>query len=562
MPASPSPSQALEEAEGVRAGLVAARLDELNRLRVESARRGRTGVQGELEPVSKSGPWQTPHSAADIHRVRQALEPSGAKRERIVEDALERKLFNDLRLVSPALACLQNERGLRYRAAREGLLALGRAIVPELREALDPAGKTIDARRLWVISTLDAKEGLELCRLALRPGPDPKRRSPAGATWRGTTKVPVMAEAMAWLPQLAEPDEVERTALAFSHDGDFVLRSHALRALGQATGDEALERLVACVDHQASLEALIALGHPQTTPRLLRELEERTGRLSPTPPPDQHQITFPTVGGITHVLGKRKDGYRSRVADVLVELSRHPWIHIRSSAVMALRDLWSVNERVMPRLVEMLETGLDREHTYDHHAVVWALWEVPPAQREPAIPGLLRLIQKPGLHEQMYRDVVIALGCPGSRHRQAILDALCYVFRRSYPGGSDTFGARDWAFRSLGQLGMEARPALPVALEHLQRQPWDSFHEEEKAVQVLPSIDPEGTEAIPALIAMLGHRQRTQRHIALKMLAAYGPKASAAIPAVTGLLQSDDYFTPDRARQTLAAIQPAPSGGT
>jgi hypothetical protein len=130
-----------------------------------------TGVDGALTPLAESGPWQTPVPVRDLYPVREVLTQPRSGREERINDAVERKLFGDLRLVPTLLRALADNYALLADVIAEaGVPALGRGVLPDLLSAFVPNGKSPDARRLRAICQIDPTSGAALCRRMLAEG--------------------------------------------------------------------------------------------------------------------------------------------------------------------------------------------------------------------------------------------------------------------------------------------------------------------------------------------------------------------------------------------------------
>jgi hypothetical protein len=105
-----------------------------------------------------------------------ALTNAGAGRFEIIREACERKAFNDLRLIDPAIYALGDSYSeLGDLVAEKILPGYGPGIVPRLKTGFDLKGKKHDARKLTVMHRLDPAGTLELCKTALEDGsPDVK----------------------------------------------------------------------------------------------------------------------------------------------------------------------------------------------------------------------------------------------------------------------------------------------------------------------------------------------------------------------------------------------------
>jgi hypothetical protein len=110
----------------------------------------------------------------------------------------------------------------------------------------------------------------------------------------------------------------------------------------------------------------------------------------------------------------------------------------------------------------------------------------------------------------------------------------------------------------LKQLGPTAAEMVPDVLAYVGRQ--KAFTNEEPH---LVHIDPEGIQAVPGLICLLDSAQETVRYQVVCELEAYGPRAQAAVTALTTLAnrakgRKELTADADAARHALTVIQQAP----
>ena len=189
---------------------------------------GQTDVPGELQPLSPVegglGARQTP--AKVLRPLLDALTRSGAGRMTIVKNAARRGVFNDLRLVEPSLAALDNPYGeFADFVAGQVLPKYGRPIVPALRDRLDLSGGRGDARRLRVLGAILGGEGWDLYIQALGEGSTAVR----------VAAVEALASHEDALPLLVEQ--------AGAKSGD--VRAAAFQALSRSPSQQAADLLIA-----------------------------------------------------------------------------------------------------------------------------------------------------------------------------------------------------------------------------------------------------------------------------------------------------------------------------
>lgn len=134
---------------------------------------GQTGIEGKLQPLPKSDlelkPTRT--SARVLKPLLDALTSTGSGRLEIICDAYERGLFNDLRLVTPAITAIDDVYGeIGDFIAEKVLRIYGPSIYPRLESGFDLKGKTGAARRLKLMHRLDPDRAQPLVDEALESG--------------------------------------------------------------------------------------------------------------------------------------------------------------------------------------------------------------------------------------------------------------------------------------------------------------------------------------------------------------------------------------------------------
>ncbi len=119
---------------------------------------GKTGVEGELEPLETS-PVQgttTKTSYRVLAPLIEALTTTGQGRYELVEDAWKRGAFQDVRLIRPAILALGDRYGeLATLVSEKVIPSFGPGIAPLLRDGLDPKGGVVHARRLRALAKID-----------------------------------------------------------------------------------------------------------------------------------------------------------------------------------------------------------------------------------------------------------------------------------------------------------------------------------------------------------------------------------------------------------------------
>jgi hypothetical protein len=134
---------------------------------------GQSGTDGDYREldVFATNCASTRTTARVLKPLVAALTASGGGRIEIIKTAVERGLFNDLRLIGPAIQALGDSYPEIADLVAEKILPVyGPGIIPQLKAALDLKGKKPDARKLSVMHQLDPAGTLELCKTALEDG--------------------------------------------------------------------------------------------------------------------------------------------------------------------------------------------------------------------------------------------------------------------------------------------------------------------------------------------------------------------------------------------------------
>ncbi|HUR47253.1 MAG TPA: HEAT repeat domain-containing protein [Candidatus Saccharimonadales bacterium] len=134
---------------------------------------GESGTQAKLEEMEtySASSCSTKTSARVLKPIVEALTNSGGGRFEVVKSAVERGVFNDLRLIEPALRALDdNYAEMADLVAEKILPAYGPGITPLLKGKLDLKGKKSDARRLAVLHRLDPEGSATICKQAVDDG--------------------------------------------------------------------------------------------------------------------------------------------------------------------------------------------------------------------------------------------------------------------------------------------------------------------------------------------------------------------------------------------------------
>lgn len=246
---------------------------------------GATSPDGELLEVEVH-PVRLPtqFSYRKLSAVQTALKSRGGGRYEIIKEAFETGLFQDLRMIHPALAALQDPYvEIAELVMKQILPAYGPQILPILIDQFNPAGGIVETRKLYVIAELGGDSVQDLIYQAADSGSEDVRS---------------MAISL-----LASQGQYEVELLAWSADKKKKIREAAYNALAKSDSANAVNRLHEAFTGKDSELVVPALRQCQAqalTKRLVVELSEMLQTVS-------------EIMGDT----KKKDGLWTRVVQYL-----------------------------------------------------------------------------------------------------------------------------------------------------------------------------------------------------------------------------------------------------
>ncbi|MGE7613418.1 HEAT repeat domain-containing protein [Paenibacillus sp. NPDC101420] len=250
---------------------------------------GATSPDGELLEVEVH-PVRLPtrFSYRKLSAVQTALKTRGGGRYEIIKEAFETGLFQDLRMIHPALAALQDPYvEIAELVMKQILPAYGPQIIPILIDQFDPAGGIVETRKLYVIAVLGGDSVKDLIYQAADSGSEDVR-------------------AMA-ISLLAGQGQYEIELLAWSTDKKKKIREAAYNALAKSDSVNAVNRLHEAFtgkDSELVVPALRQCQAQELTKRLVVELSDMLQTVS-------------EIMGDT----KKKDGLWNKVVQYLRVLS-------------------------------------------------------------------------------------------------------------------------------------------------------------------------------------------------------------------------------------------------
>ncbi|RYE93337.1 MAG: hypothetical protein EOO75_04595, partial [Myxococcales bacterium] len=148
-------------------------------LKLRAAQAKPAAIEGALAPLPPAAPLDTNTPQHDLESLHRAL-TSGVtlagrkiKRLQVINDAIERNVFLDLRLL-PLWVQAMGDATVGDRVADEIIPKLGEAAAPYLEAQFNPQGKSVDARRLQGLVAIRGEAALPLVERCLQPPPKPE----------------------------------------------------------------------------------------------------------------------------------------------------------------------------------------------------------------------------------------------------------------------------------------------------------------------------------------------------------------------------------------------------
>jgi hypothetical protein len=199
-------------------------------------------------------------------------------------------------------------------------------------------------------------------------------------------------------------------------------------------------------------------------------------------------------------------------------LTRHP---LREDTLKTLASVQPLPDEVG----DFFGNKLGSKSYAEASTVLAGLIGLPPRKRDAWIPTLLDHLERFENNSE-WSWIIECLPAHYRNHRERINQALRSGLESSYAFGPYS------VFEVLHQLGTRASALVPDVLAYIGRQ--QAFTNEEP--HLIP-LDPRGKEAVPGLIQLLREKSETVRSQAAGELAAYGPRARAAVPVLTELTE-------------------------
>jgi len=113
------------------------------------------------------------------------------------------------------------------------------------------------------------------------------------------------------------------------------------------------------------------------------------------------------------------------------------------------------------------------------------------------------------------------------------------------------------ALADMGPSATEAIPTLISLAEHLESSGSAQHHVLRlRCIFALGRVATESERAVKALIGLLEHKDSSLRAAAASSLAAIGPFAKAAVPALKRAAEDDDSMVAAKAQEALLRLEP------
>lgn len=356
---------------------------------------GETGIEGEWQALPGSTlDLRRQVAARELKPLLEALSTTGSGRLEVVRDAYARGLFQDLRLVLPAVMALDDVYPeIADLIADQVLPQYGTAIVPALRQRLDLQGRRRgDARRLRMLHDLDPAGTRPLVEQALESGS--KEMRVAAIACLGDS-----AEDLAFLLEQSR---------ARAKD----VRAAALSALAQCSADDAAARLLEAIDGH-DLELVVDALRGATRPNLSQHLLERCATawqhlLQPGPPAAERGTEVGRYLALLAALRGRTDEAATTLLTSMFQ-QRQQLAHLKNAPGAATITTWQAQALAegAPAAQRLL---IDQHHTLTAEELHYAVGAACRLDEPAAVyerfcgyldPGLLKLRRE-------HREVLVA----------------------------------------------------------------------------------------------------------------------------------------------------------
>lgn len=398
VPALASASEQIGKVLGARGRAISSELLNLGvmNLKLRAAQAKPLAVEGALEPLPAAAKLGTDMPHHDLERLHRALTHTHdlnnrkIKRRQAVDDAIERGVVSDLRLLDAWVRAL-GDASLGDVVAEGVIPKLGEAAAARIELLFNPAGKSVDARRLQCLVAVRGEAARPLVERCLqdepRPAPAPAPEAPAAKGKRAkkteatprAVSVEVRAAAVRALERVAPRDAETRARTLYNSEKNQEVRAACVEVMGSGESAESLEILLTALRdsgevNEAAVSALQRFRHPDTTARVLALLTPELLTFKPYKAPrakPNQKITkaqqqanqkaeqsanrelsdrAELVVRIIEVLGDRAS---DAVLDRLIPIFRdHPREDVRIAAGKALRG--SDQKRALEVLIERL----------------------------------------------------------------------------------------------------------------------------------------------------------------------------------------------------------------
>jgi hypothetical protein len=218
---------------------------------------GAAGELGEIETADIAAGHHTRTTARMLKPLLEALTTTGSGRLEVIKDAFERGVFNDLRLLKPALAAIDDPYPEIGDLVAQKILPLyGKAILPDLRAKFDIKGKGGHCRRLMLMHRLDPDGSGPLVKEALDNGSKEMKVVAIECLGTWPDRLKSLLRPLSYLLEQAAAKAKE-------------VRQAALKALAKSDEGEATAALESALK-SGDIELAVAPIRESTNPKLLQ----------------------------------------------------------------------------------------------------------------------------------------------------------------------------------------------------------------------------------------------------------------------------------------------------
>jgi HEAT repeat protein len=264
-----------------------------------------------------------------------------------------------------------------------------------------------------------------------------------------------------------------------------------------------------------------------------------------------------TRAGVVNLLRKFA-GHSDSVVPVLLEALRDEDASVRLMAADALARFGN-DDRVVPALCQAMQDKTPPSQPGSFCVATMAMYSLGllGGKAEKAIPDLIDITRSGTL--ALRRSSIRALGDIAAKEKK-VRPKLLPLFSELLRQG-DAQVICEGAF-ALGKMGADAKEAVPALSAALLPQRNREDAKEAKLIRrnilwALEQMGPAAADAVPEVVAVLEDKSLSndEHQSAATVLGSIGPKAEAAVPALTRATTDPEYFVQKAAEDALKKIQ-------